>query len=459
MNSNGLPVYAVLLAGGSGTRLWPVSRELYPKQLARLIGTESLIQSTLRRLVPPFPAESVRVVCGEQHRHEISRQMAAVGIPAAGRIISEPTGRNTAPAILLAALHALADGDDAVLGVFPADHVIGNVDAFHEKLADAVELAAGGRIVTFGIRPHYPETGYGYVEGGAEEPAGALAIRRFVEKPDRDTARGYLAAGNFFWNSGMFAFRASVLLEEFRAHQPQLLQGLQAIFVPGRPIARADYQRLADISIDYAVMEKTARGVVLPSDFGWSDIGSWKALYDFLPKDASGNVLSGDVISQDTRNCLILGYERLVAANRIENLVVVETPDAIFVSDIDHSREVKSIVADLQHRGRPETHRHRTVFFPWGTRTLLDPAEGRRISRLEIYPRACAALEEPAGAQVHFLVLSGRAKTSAGRRRRRLEPGGSATLPVDGPVRVENLNDEPLTLIAVVRDGASRPGM
>jgi mannose-1-phosphate guanylyltransferase/mannose-6-phosphate isomerase len=458
MNSNGLPVYAVLLAGGSGTRLWPVSRELYPKQLARFIGKESLIQSTLRRLVPPFAAENVRVVCGEQHRHEISRQMEDVGIPARGRIISEPTGRNTAPAILLAALHVLAGGDDAVLGVFPADHVIENVEAFHEKLAAALELAAGGRIVAFGIRPHYPETGYGYVEGGAEGSAGARAIRRFVEKPDRDTACGYLAAGNFFWNSGMFAFRASVMLEEFRAHQPQLLQALQAIFVPGRPIAREDYQRLTDISIDYAVMEKTARGVVLPSDFGWSDIGSWKALYDFLPKDPSGNVLDGDVIRQDTRNCLILGYERLIATNRIHDLVVVETPDAIFVSDIDHSRDVKSIVADLKHRGRPEYHRHRTVYFSWGTRTLLDQTDGQRTSRLVIYPRACAAVEESAGGRVHFFILSGRAKTSAGRRHRRLEPGGSATLPVDGPVRVENLNDEPLTLIEVVWDGASRPG-
>jgi mannose-1-phosphate guanylyltransferase/mannose-6-phosphate isomerase len=457
MNSRGLPFYAVLLAGGSGTRLWPVSRELYPKQLAKFIGTESLIQSTLRRLVPPFAVENVRVVCGEQHRHEIARQMEEAGIPAGGKIIGEPTGRNTAPAILLAALHVLADGHDAVLGVFPADHVIADVTAFHAKLAAALELAAQGRIVTFGIRPHYPETGYGYVEGGAAQSSGALAIRRFVEKPDRETARGYLAAGNFFWNSGMFAFRASVLLEEFREHQPQLLQALQGIFVPGRPVPREDYQRLTDISIDYAVMEKTARGVVLPSDFGWSDIGSWKSLYDFLPKDPSGNVLDGDVILQDTRNCLILASERLIAANRIRNVVVVETPDAVFVSDIDHSREVKSIVADLKQRGRLEYQRHRTVFFPWGSRTLLDQTDGQRTCRLAVHPRACAAIDEPTGALVHFFILSGRARASAGRRRRRLEAGGAATLSVEGPVRLENVADEPLTLIQVVRDGASRP--
>jgi mannose-1-phosphate guanylyltransferase/mannose-6-phosphate isomerase len=311
--------------------------------------------------------------------------------------------------------------------------------------------------VTFGIRPHYPETGYGYVEGGAEEQAGALAIRRFVEKPDRDTACGYLAAGNFFWNSGMFAFRASAMLEEFRAHQPQLLHALQAIFVPGRPIAREAYQQLTDISIDYAVMEKTQRGVVLPSDFGWSDIGSWKSLYDFLSKDPGGNVLEGDVLIQDTRNCLILAHDRLVAANRVSNLVVVETPDAIFVSDLDHSREVKSFVADLKQRGRSEYQQHRTVFFPWGTRTPLDPADGQGPSRLVVHPRACAAIEAPAGARVHFFILSGRANARAGRRRRRLESGGAVTLPGGSPVRIENLNDEPLTLIQVVQDGGPSP--
>jgi mannose-1-phosphate guanylyltransferase/mannose-1-phosphate guanylyltransferase/mannose-6-phosphate isomerase len=247
MASVDLPVYPVLLAGGSGTRLWPVSRELYPKQLAKLIGKESLIQSTLRRLVPPFAAENVRVVCGEQHAHEIARHMEDVGIPADGRIITEPAGRNTAPAILLACLQIRAAVEDAVLAVFPADHVIGNVSAFHANLAVAVELAAQGRIVTFGITPQYPETGYGYVEAGPAAPGAAAPIRRFVEKPDLDTARRYLAAGNFFWNSGMFAFRASVILGEFRVYQPRLLQELQRLCVPGR--FRLERHRLMEVAL------------------------------------------------------------------------------------------------------------------------------------------------------------------------------------------------------------------
>lgn len=458
MTAADLPVYPVLLAGGSGTRLWPVSRELYPKQLAKLIGSESLIQSTLHRLVPPFAAENVRVVCGEQHLHEIARHMEAIGIPAGGRIISEPAGRNTAPAILLACLQIRAAVEDAVLGVFPADHVIGNISAFHEKLAAAVELAAQGRIVTFGITPHYPETGYGYVEAG--EAAGAHPIRRFVEKPDLDTARRYLAAGNFFWNSGMFAFRASVILEEFRIHQPRLLQALQDLFALGQPIRREDYLRLPDLSIDYAVMEKTDKGVVLPSDFGWSDIGSWKSLFDFLPKDGDGNVLDGDVITQATRGCLILAHDRLIAANGLQDMVVVETSDSIFVSDIDHSRDVKSIVTELKQRGRSEVQQHLTLHFPWGTRTLLEELDGHRTSRLMIYPRATAVLEESAGEAVHLFLLSGCAKVSAGRRRRRMSAGDVLTLPAVPPVRIENPQEERLQLIQIAADGgrnASEP--
>jgi len=452
MASVDLPVYPVLLAGGSGTRLWPVSRELYPKQLAKLIGKESLVQSTLRRLVPPFAAENVRVVCGEQHAHEIARHMEEVGMPATGRIITEPVSRNTAPAILLACLQIRAEVEDAVLGVFPADHVIGNVSAFHAQLAAAVELAAQGRIVTFGIRPHYPETGYGYVEAGTAAPGGSLAVRRFVEKPDLDTARRYLAAGNFFWNSGMFTFRTSVILDEFRTHQPRLLQALERMCVSGQSIRGEDYRGLPDLSVDYAVMEKTTKGVVLPSDFGWSDIGSWKSLYDFLPKDPDGNVLDGDVIAQGTRNCFVMAYERLIATNRIQNLVVVETPDSIFVSDIDSSRDVKSIVAELKQRGRTEHHQHLTRHFPWGTRTLLEEVDGHRTSRLVVYPRASASLEEPAGANVHLFVLRGCAKLSAGRRRRRIAAGESVTLSAVSILHIENPQDERLQMVQIAVD-------
>jgi mannose-1-phosphate guanylyltransferase/mannose-6-phosphate isomerase len=451
-----LPVYPVLLAGGSGTRLWPVSRELHPKQLAKLIGRESLIQSTVRRLCPPFAPERLRVVCGGAHLDEIARHMEEVGVPAAGKIICEPCGRNTAPAVLLAVLHILATEKDAVLGIFPADHVIGDPEAFHARLAQAVELAAQGHIVTFGITPDYPETGYGYVEGGEEVAQGALRIRRFVEKPDLEVARGYLAAGNFFWNSGMFAFKASVIVEEFSRHQPQILEALRAMAAPGNTMRAEDYRRLPDASIDIAIMERTARGVVLPSNFGWSDIGSWKSLYDFLPKDSAGNVLAGDVIARQTRNTFVLGSGRLVAVNHLENLVVVETPDSIFISDIEHSRDVKDIFAVLKANGRTEHHRHRTVYFPWGTRALLEGSEEHRVCRLQIYPGSVSKTLEPPGAAVNLFVLGGRAKFSCGRRRRELGAGESLTVTANGEVRIENPAGEPLQLIETVLHGVGR---
>jgi len=425
MSSSDLEVYPVLLAGGSGTRLWPVSRELHPKQLAKFTGGESLIQSTIRRVVPPLPAANLRVVCGETHRHEIARHMQDVGIPSAGKVIPEPVGRNTAPAIALACLDIFRMAGDAVLAVFPADHVIGDVAVFHERLAAAVALAAEGHIVTFGITPRYPETGYGYVEGGAAASRSAFAIRRFVEKPDLETARAYIASGNFYWNSGMFAFRASVMLEEFKSHHPAMLASLQSALRPGEPISREDYLRLPDLSIDCAIMEKTSRGVVLPSDFGWSDIGSWKSLYDFMPKDADGNVLEGDVIARDTRNCFVLGYERLIALNCLRDLVVVETPDSIFVSDIEHSRDVKSIVSELKQRGRKESRQHLTRHFPWGTDTLLEESERHRAGRMEVEPGAAASFTPPDGVEVHVIGIAGAGEVESGPFRRRLGAGDS----------------------------------
>jgi mannose-1-phosphate guanylyltransferase/mannose-6-phosphate isomerase len=448
MSSGPFPVYPVLLAGGSGTRLWPVSRELHPKQLAQFIDRESLIQTTLRRIVPPLTAAHVRVVCGDAHRDDIARHMEAIGISSAGKIITEPIGRNTAPAILLACLDIRCVAGDAVLAVFPADHAIGDTAAFHERLATAVALAADGHIVTFGITPNYPETGYGYVEGG--EPAGrsALAIRRFVEKPDRETARAYIASGNFFWNSGMFAFRVSVILEEFRVHHPAMLDALQSVFRPGEPVSREDYLTLPDLSIDYAVMEKTARGVVLPSDFGWSDIGSWKSLYDFLPKDAEGNVLGGDVIARDTRNCFVLGRGRLIAVNRLRDIVVVETPDSVFVSDLEYSRDVKEIVSELKRRSRPEHRQHVTRRQAWGTDTLLEESGHHRTARLEVDPGAEGAILTPAG-EVHLVGVTGAGELESGGVRRRLAVGESLRLTGGGEVRIRNLADETWTMIRV----------
>ena len=442
-------VYAVLLAGGTGTRLWPVSRQLYPKQLVKFIGDDSLVQSTIKRLSPVLDTGCVRVVCGEQHFHEIARHMQDIGLQADGKIISEPSGRNTAPAILLAALNVLNTDRDAVLCVFPADHVIGEIERFHSRLKAAVRLADQGYVVTFGITPHYPETGYGYVEGGQEIAHGALTISRFVEKPDKKTAEQYLAAGNYFWNSGMFAFKASVILEEFGTYQPDLLEKMNAITDGINPIAKAEYDQLPDISIDYAIMEKTTRGVVLPSDFGWSDIGSWKSLYDFLPKDSDSNVIDGDVITNDTRGCFILGHDRLIATNHLEDMVVIETPDSIFVSDIDRSRDVKSIVGHLKEKGRQEYHQHRTIHFPWGCKTLLEQKEAYTVFRLLIYPLSSQQSKVSAGTSLHLVVVKGSARVNANGQTQNLIQGQAVTVSAPGIVRIENSSPEPSYLIQV----------
>ena len=442
-------VYAILLAGGTGTRLWPVSRQLYPKQLVKFIGDDSLVQSTIKRLSPVLDADCVRIVCGEQHFHEIVRHMQDIGLQADGKIICEPSGRNTAPAILLAVLNALNTDRDAVLCIFPADHVIGEIERFHDRLKAAIRLANQGYVGTFGITPHYPETGYGYVEGGQKVADGALTINRFVEKPDKKTAQQYLAAGNYFWNSGMFAFKASIILEEFRTYQPDLLKKMNTIYDGTNAIGKADYDQLPGISIDYAIMEKTARGVVLPSDFGWSDIGSWKSLYDFLPKDDDLNVIDGDIITNDTQGCFILGRDRLIATNHLENMVVVETPDSIFVSDIDRSRDVKSIVARLKAKGRQEYHQHRSIHFPWGSRTLLEQKDGYTVFRLLVYPSSTLQAEVAAGACMHLIAVKGPARVDAIGKTQSLNQGQALTVSKPGVVRIENKSEEPIYLIQV----------
>ncbi len=448
MKNRKLYVYPVLLAGGSGTRLWPVSRELYPKQLVNFIGDDSLVQSTVKRLSPVLDNANIRIVCGREHFFETSRHLEQIGISAEDKIIGEPCGRNTAPAILLAIMDILKKENDAVLCVFPADHIIKDVGSFHRKLMTAVRLAEAGYIVTFGIKPHYPETGYGYIEGtGKVGENDALYIKQFVEKPDLKTAKEYVKSGIFFWNSGMFAFKASAMMEELKKYQPELLLKMENLDWTTKDISLNDYKTLPKISIDHAVMEKTDKGVVVPSDFGWSDIGSWKSLYDFLSKDKNGNVIEGDAVLNKTENCFIMGYERLIATNTIKNMVIVETPDSVFVSDMDNSRDVKSIVKVLKEKGRREYQQHRTVHHVWGTATLLENKEGCTVERIKIYPGLKLEVESNRHVIKHLVVISGSGISIINGQNQNLLKGKTIVVEAGKNVVIENTGNETLNII------------
>ncbi len=449
MTSASIDTYAVLLAGGSGSRLWPVSRQLYPKQLVKFTGNHSLLQNTVKRLEGVVAPERVRIVCGQVHLSETERHMAELGLANPASILCEPCGRNTAPAILLAVMQICQSAADAVLLVFPADHVVKDLAQFHKALQAAIRLAQQGKIVTFGIRPGYPETGYGYIEGGFEVSKSALHVKRFVEKPDRTTAEAYLAAGNFFWNSGMFAFKASVVLKEFEIHANDLYTMMQALPANGQAITADQYQRLPDISIDYAIMEKTDKIVVLPSAFGWSDIGTWKALYDFLPKDQNGNVLDGDIVTHETRNCFIMGRERLIATNALEKMVLVETPDAVFASEMENSRDVKSIVEQLKQKGRSEYRKHNVVNHAWGSTTLIEEQAGYRLRRLVIYPGSTLELTAQTNQTKKLVIVQGTAVvTQGGQKETHPQTSGFDILP-EHSAKVANLQTEPVKLVDI----------
>ncbi len=449
MSKKKLNIYPVLLAGGTGTRLWPVSRELAPKQLASLVGDDSLIQNTIKRLSPAVGSERLKIICGIEHLFEIARHLEALGMSSEGKIITEPCGRNTAPAILLAVLDILKAEEDALLLIFPSDHVIRDLPGFHNSLETAVKLAEAGHIVTFGIRPDRPETGYGYIEGLDDAGEGALMVKRFVEKPDHETAQHYLDEGNFFWNSGMFAFKASVMIEEFKAAEPELLKMMQDIISDDTPVTPEKYEMLPNISIDCAIMEKTKRGVVLPSDFGWSDIGTWETLYNFLPKDKDNNVVEGDVILQDTKNSLLRADHRLIVANGLDNIVVVETPDTVFVSDLEKSKDVKKIVTELKEAGREEYKAHTTVYRPWGTYTILEERDNNKIKRIVVYPGAKLSLQSHQKRNEHWIVVSGTAKIVNGDKVIILEENQSTYVPKETKHRLENPGTEPLHIIEV----------
>ncbi len=456
-------IQPVVLSGGSGTRLWPLSREKYPKQLLPLIGEDSLLQATVRRVEGIAGAElaAPMIVCNEEYRFVIAEQMRLMDKN--GPIVLEPVGRNTAPALTLAALAAIRDGADPILLVMPADHVILDTPAFQAAVYQGALLADEGTVVTFGITPDAPETGYGYIQTGAALGKGdACTIARFVEKPDLATAQSYLEAGTYLWNSGLFMLRASVWLAAIGVCRNDILTACRTAWEQGsvdgeflRVGADAFSLCPAD-SIDYAVMERIAAleaalpaGVVIPLAAGWSDVGAWDALWKVLPKDSDGNVVQGDVLMHDCRNTLAMSAGRLVACIGVDDLVVVETPDAILVSHKDKTQEVKQIVDRLKREGRAEGQLHRKVFRPWGSYDGVDAGERFLVKRIIVKPGASLSLQMHHHRAEHWIVVHGTAMVTRGESSYLVSENESTFIPLGTKHRLENPGCVPLEMIEV----------
>jgi len=450
-------IQTVIMSGGSGSRLWPLSRSMFPKQLLPLVGERTMLQDTVARLDGISElADDCVVVCNEAHRFLVAEQLAQAGVTSS--ILLEPEGRNTAPAVALAALHVLAaetaDNDPPILLVLPADHVIEDQAAFQAAVAIGREACAAGDLVTFGVVPQGPHTGYGYIEA---EPDGSAAvpIQSFVEKPDVATAQSYVESGRYFWNSGMFMFRADRYIDELTEHAPDMVTACRAAL--DNATADVDFLRPgkeeflscpAD-SIDYAIMEKTSRAKVVPLDAGWSDVGSWEALYDVSDKDSDGNVVDGDTLTYDSRNNLISSESRLVAAVGVENLVIIETRDAILVADKSRSQDVKHLVDALKKNERTETSLHRQVFRPWGSYDSLENEDGWQVKRLIVNPGAVLSLQMHHRRAEHWVVVRGTARITLNDDEFDLTVNESTHIPIGATHRIANTSSEPVHIIEV----------
>lgn len=443
-------IVPVILSGGSGTRLWPLSRETYPKQFLPLVGDKTMLQSTWLR-VAPVSASGPIIVANEEHRFVAAEQLQAVGVTPAA-ILLEPIGRNTAPAIAVAALEATRDGQDALLLVLPSDHVIRDETAFRSAIAVAASAAEAGKLVTFGIVPTAPETGYGYIKAASGE--GVRAVESFVEKPDLHTARQYVASGEYFWNSGMFLFKASRYLEELARLQPQMLDACRKAWEQARrdhDFIRLDkpaFEASPSDSIDYAVMEKTREVAVLPLDAGWSDVGSWSALRDVSEQDADGNAHRGDVIQIDCHNSYAYG-DRLIAMIGLDDVIVVETPDAVLVGSADHIQQVKDVVAQVKAKGLPQATWHRKVYRPWGAYDSIDNGQRFQVKRITVKPGATLSLQMHHHRAEHWVVVSGTAEVTRGDEVLLLTENQSTYIPLGVTHRLKNPGKLPLELIEV----------
>lgn len=443
-------ILPVILSGGSGTRLWPLSRESYPKQFLPLTSELTMLQATWHR-VAPIAGRAPLIIANEEHRFVAAEQLQQVGATPQA-IMLEPIGRNTAPAIAVAALEATREGGDALLLVLPSDHVISNEKAFQDAVLEAAKAARDGKLVTFGIVPATPETGYGYIKAAAG--TGTRPVERFVEKPDLATAQGYVASGEYFWNSGMFLFKASRYLEELGKLNPAILDATRKAWEGAKrdsDFVRLDKETFKVVpsdSIDYAVMEKTQDAAVLPLDAGWSDVGSWTALRDVSRQDPDGNAHHGDVIAIDCRNTYAYG-DRLIALVGLDDVVVVETADAVLVGKGERMQEVKEVVARIKQDKRSEATWHRKVYRPWGAYDSIDNGQRFQVKRITVKPGATLSLQMHHHRAEHWIVVSGTAEVTRGEDVLLLTENQSTYIPLGVTHRLRNPGKLPLELIEV----------
>jgi len=451
MSINKSEICAVILAGGTGSRLWPLSRQHLPKQFLTLDGDASLLQTTINRLAPVIAAENVLIVTQESFaKGEAYHALLPY------QSLFEPVGRNTAPAIALAAARLMVDGADPIMVVLPADHVIKDEIKFRAHLEIAIEAAERGKLVTFGIQPTRPDTGFGYIKAHAVDTSEVYAVERFTEKPDWATAEQFMSEGNYFWNSGMFVWRASVILAEIEQHLPAVYQIVQNIVAESRSsvsfqqAVEKHFAAMPSISIDYGVLEKSTRVSLIPCDIGWNDVGSWQAVHEISAKDENGNALQGNVIAVGCKNSLIRTEKRLVAAIGLEDLCVIETADAILIARSDQTQRVREVVDALQLRGASEHINHVKVNRPWGSYAVLEEEKNIfKIKRIEVEPGARLSLQSHRQRSEHWVVVSGTATVTNGDEVFTVRKNESTYIPIGTQHRLENRGTESLHIVEV----------